>query len=506
MSTRRVLISVVVVVVVSVPLSTQDVPASCGVRDWFQLRDKVTQGGSSLLCKGAMDAAFEHRREAERELNQVVREAPGSDDALAADALLIALYSRHGQYRKALSQQLLVVTQSIPESCGVRDWFQLRDKVAQGGSSLLCKGAMDAAFERRRQAERELNQVVREARRSDDAYLAHWLLAMLYSRHGQYRKALSQLDQGRLERPEPEDPEQRRGLHDLEDMLSMFAALAQFPDLRIAHRARSVVQGEINGYGLVCIPATIHGVSATYILDTGATDSVLSESEAKRLGLAVRETSAKLSDVSGTPTSEKGLAEAPDLWIGRIHLKNVAFRVYPDGNEVLSGLPNGQKGVLGLPVLLALASFRVGKDKRIVVGSRESTPGDQSIPLAFDYQSTLVQIVVHERPLTLQLDTGAHKTYLYQTFADAFPSLMQLGQHRKEKITEMSGTSYEEAIEVPTVGYRLTPRVEMDLAPATVILKADTDEYRWDGNFGFDLLDKALPVTVDFRAMRLSFR
>jgi hypothetical protein len=211
-----------------------------------------------------------------------------------------------------------------------------------------------------------------------------------------------------------------------------------------------------------------------------------------------------LSDVNEDPTSANGLAEAPDLWIGRIHLKNVAFWVYPDGNDILSGLPNGQKGVLGLPVLLALAALRVEKDHRIVVGPRESTPSDQSIPLAFDYQWTLVQIVVHERPLTLQLDTGADKTYLYQTFADAFPSLMQLGQHRKEKIPEISGTSYQEAIEVPRVGFRLTPRVEMDLAPATVILNA-TGEYSWDGNFGFDLFDKALPVTIDFRAMRLSF-
>jgi tetratricopeptide (TPR) repeat protein len=485
----------------SVPLSAQDVPESCGVRDWFQLRDIVAQGGSSLLCKGAMDAAFEHRREAERELNQVVREAPGSDDARAALDLLIAFYSRHGEYRKALSQQVLVVVaRYIPESCGVRDWFQLRAKVAQGGSSLLCKGAMDEIFEHRREAERELNQVVREAPRSDDALPAHWLLAMLYSRHGQYRKALSQVDQAN----EAEDPEERQRLRPVDDMLSMFAALAQFPDLRITHRARSVVQGELNNDGHFYIPLTIHGVSANYILDTGATNGVVTASEAKRLGLVFHESSTKLSDVNEDPTSANGLAEAPDLWIGRIHLKNVAFWVYPDGNDILSGLPNGQKGVLGLPVLLALAALRVEKDHRIVVGPRESTPSDQSIPLAFDYQWTLVQIVVHERPLTLQLDTGADKTYLYQTFADAFPSLMQLGQHRKEKIPEISGTSYQEAIEVPRVGFRLTPRVEMDLAPATVILNA-TGEYSWDGNFGFDLFDKALPVTIDFRAMRLSF-
>jgi tetratricopeptide (TPR) repeat protein len=126
--------------------------------------------------------------------------------------------------------------QSIPESCEVRDWFQLRGKVAQGSSSLLCKGAMNAPFEYRREAERELKEVIREAPRSDDAYVAHWLLAMLYFRHGQYRKALSQVDQGILERPEAED---------LKAIRSMLGELAQFPDLRIAHSAPSLVQGEI---------------------------------------------------------------------------------------------------------------------------------------------------------------------------------------------------------------------------------------------------------------------
>ena len=97
MSRQRILIPVALLLAVaSVPLSAQNVPESCGVRDWFQLRDKVAQVGSSLLCKGAMDAAFEHRRESEHELKKVIREAPRTDDAIAAHHALWALYFRHG--------------------------------------------------------------------------------------------------------------------------------------------------------------------------------------------------------------------------------------------------------------------------------------------------------------------------------------------------------------------------------------------------------------------------
>lgn len=388
--------------------------------------------------------------------------------------------------------------QNVPESCGVRDWFQLRDKVAQGGSSLLCKGATDAAFEHRSEAEHELKKVIREAPRSDDALAAHRVLTALYHRHGQYRKALSQVDQGLTERPDAKD---------LKDIRSMLEVLAHFPDLEIAHSARSVVEGEINDYGFLCIPLTIHGFSATYILDTGASISMMSESEAKRLGLAVHETTTKVSDANGTLSAIR-LAEAPDLRIGRIHLKNVAFGISPGGNKFFSDLPNDHKGVLGIPVLLALASLRgeSATDNRIAVEARESTPSEQSIPLAFDNQTPLVQILFHERPLTFGFDTGANQTSLYKSFADAFPSLMQTGHHMQEERSGYTGPSYQDSIEVPIVRLSLTPRVEWDLAPATVLLNTDTD---FAGTFGLDMLiwlsQKHSPLTIDFRAMRLSF-
>jgi hypothetical protein len=154
-------------------------------------------------------------------------------------------------------------------------WFQLRDKVAQGGSSLLCKGAMDASFEHRREGERELKKVIGGAPGSDDAPAAHRVLTALYHRHGQYREALSQVDQGLSERPDAKD---------LKEIRSMLEVLAHFSDLEIARSARSVVEGEINDSGFWCIPLSIHGVPATYILDTGASMSMMSESEAKRLG------------------------------------------------------------------------------------------------------------------------------------------------------------------------------------------------------------------------------
>lgn len=396
-----------------------------------------------------------------------------------------------------------VSSQNVPESCGVRDWFQLRDKVAQGGSSILCRGAMDAAFEHRREAEHELKKVIREAPRSDDALAAHHALWALYFRHGQYRKALSEVDQSLRERPDDKD---------LKDNRSMLAVLAHFPDLEIAHRARSVVEAEVNDVPFLFAPLTIHGVSATYILDTGAAISMMSESEAKRLGLTILETTAKVSDANGTVSAVR-LAEAPDVRIGGIYLRNVAFGISPDSNAPFTDLPKDHQGILGIPVLLALGSLcgESATDNRLVVGARESTPGDQSIPFAFDNLSPLVEIRFREKPLTFGLDTGANETVLYKSFADAFPSLIETGHHKQKEGLAYSSTSHQDSVELPTLRLSLTPRVEMDLAPASVLLSTDAGGLkRWAaGTFGLDMLiwlsEKHSPLTIDFRAMRLSF-
>jgi hypothetical protein len=394
-----------------------------------------------------------------------------------------------------IASSAFLLAQNIPDSCGSRDWFQLRDRLAQGSVSLLCEGVMNAAFEHRRKAERELKEVIRKDPNSSAAFDAHETLISLYFRHGEYRKALLQVDQGLRERPDASD---------LKGFRSMVTVLAKSRDLHVAHRTRSVVQGEMIGDDFF-IPLTINGVGAAYGPDTGANISVICESEAKRFGLTIRETSTKLSDIVGTASAIK-LADAPDLWIGNVHLKNVAFAVFPDGNRPFADFPNGHKGILGIPVLLALESIRVEKNGRIVIGPEHETASGPALPLAFDAQNPLMQIDFQGRPLTFTFDTGAGKTYLYKPLADAFPGLIKTGEHRQQKVAGLSGNSFQEAIDVPSLLFPLAEDVEVELKPATIIMNATTDSSKWTaGNFGFDLLLKALPATIDFRAMQISF-
>ena len=375
-----------------------------------------------------------------------------------------------------LTSSGFLFAQNIPDSCAVRDWFQLRDSVAHDNGSLLCKGVMDAAFEHRHTAERELTEFIRKEPNSKEVGNARDTLISLSFRHGQYQKTLLQVDQGLRERPNAED---------LIGLRSMVAVLAQSPGLRVAHSARVTVQGE-------------------NILDTGANISVISESEAKRLGLVIRDTSSKIGDIGGSAGAMR-LTEAPDLWIGDFHLKNVAFAVLPDADEPFVGEPVDHQGVLGIPIFLALESLRFEKNGQIVVRPTHAGASRPSASLAFNGHNPLMQLLFQRKPLTFTLDTGADGTYLYKPFADKFPVLMQEGKQHQKQVTGVFGSSSQDSIDMGSLRLSVA-QSEVELKPATVILNATTDTSKWtDGNFGFDLLQKMLPVTIDFHAMQMSF-
>ena len=75
----------------------------------------------------------------------------------------------------------------------------------------------------------------------------------------------------------------RPGDADAKDADLLLTSLGEFPDQEVARTGVTAV--ELQGGDLLL---SINGVQATYWLNTGANVSILSESEAKRIGLAVR--------------------------------------------------------------------------------------------------------------------------------------------------------------------------------------------------------------------------
>src|ERR1035441_5937823 len=86
------------------------------------------------------------------------------------------------------------LAQNNPDSCTPHDWFLLKEQVAAGRTSLLCKGVIDASLERQVAAEHKLNAVVLKMPHSASSSDALEALANMYFREGRYREALTKLD------------------------------------------------------------------------------------------------------------------------------------------------------------------------------------------------------------------------------------------------------------------------------------------------------------------------
>jgi len=370
-------------------------------------------------------------------------------------------------------------------------WFELRDSVRQGGASAFYQGAVACAFNDARRCERKFRDVFNSAPSSDEAVEAHRILASAYFTHGEYKKALEQVNAILALRPTDADALGGR---------PVIAVLADTPDQKRAGRQTTV---ELQDGGL---PFSINGVHATYWFDTGAELSVLTESEAKRFGLRVHSASVQVGDLNGTQVNSR-IAVADELSVGSIRTKHVAFLVLPDNQPPFNEQSSGSRGLIGLPVLLAFDKFVWGADKSFEIGPESSHKRVPHADLCFDGNHPVVQVAYEKRPLAFVLDTGATNTDLYPSFASAFPELIRSATRTDSyKMEGVGGAKYMEAATLESLKFSIGG-FPATLKSVGVLLKPTNEVSRFfAGNLGIDLLQQAHKTTFDFKTMALSLQ
>jgi hypothetical protein len=372
------------------------------------------------------------------------------------------------------------------------DWFGLRDAVQAGGGPIFYRGAIESVFNQIGPAEKDLEAVIRGAPHSTDTHEARALLAQMYFRNGLYREAYRQLKGMAAEDPHAED---------VKNMTSLLRVLSAFNQVVVTRKA-STLPMFMNGSG-VYLPITLDGHEAHYSLDSGASPSLMSESEAKRLGLEIRATTTQMGSVTAQHIGAR-IAFVKDLVIGGLHLQNVAFDVLPDAQEPFVDSPEEQRGILGMPVLLAMQTLRWEPKGAFALGFQPQ-PKDLTIAnLVFDGMSPFTQVGVEGRQYEFSLDTGETRSILYAPFARAFPELLKAsGKKESHKLTGVAGSANYDSIVLPSVTLTLGG-FDTRLAPAPVLVQESTDKSNLVfGNLGRDLLNQARVITFDFHAMTL---
>jgi predicted aspartyl protease len=338
-----------------------------------------------------------------------------------------------------------------------------------------------------------LNEVIKAAPHSDDAYAARSALAQFYLRVGRFHDAEAQIEAMLAAKPYAAD---------LANVHSLYALLVAHPDMTVhSDRAASVLSQTIEGN--LFVPVTVNGSARSYMLDTGLDLSLMSEVEAKHLRLKPKSSTTRLNDISGLAGSAVRVVVVNDLAVGAIHLRHVPFLVVADTNGAFVGIPSDQHGILGIQPLVALRRLSFEANGVLTINGKDE-PGATTEPLLFVGTSPITQIAYQGRALPVTFDTGATQTTLNPPFAKAFPEVVRSGQSQNHDMHGLSGTTVQRSVSVPRLSLEFGRKVE--LAPATILLDQTTGASAWAGaNLGFDLMQQARPFTVDFSEMKIEF-
>jgi predicted aspartyl protease len=367
-------------------------------------------------------------------------------------------------------------------------WFELHDAIQHKKAPALYRGAVAYAFNDFHQAEVNFRSVIHSAPRSEQAYDAYEGLSHLYFEYGQYRRLISAMEERWAAFPHKSEEQNER------------AAMAPFRGLpdQVSGKPRP---STLHHDGNTFVPISIEGKASKYFFDTGAWVNCMSESEAKRLGLAVHESGGTLGTATGAKVGFR-TAVVEEFSAGNIRLRNVSFAVFPDDQEPWSALPVGQRGLLGIPVLLAFRTLRWTTNGTIEIGANARPKDLRASNLYFDNDHLLLVTDVQKRRVHGLFDTGAESTDLYEEFTKEFADLVR--ESGKKDSTEVRGVGHAESfdsITLPEVMFRIGG-VDTVLRPAHALLKQFGPKGTV-GNFGLDLMKQGRAFRIDLAAMTL---
>jgi hypothetical protein len=375
-------------------------------------------------------------------------------------------------------------------------WFELRTLASERQVDLFYRAAVEMAFHQDERAEEDLNRYIATQPATEMRLEARELLLGAAFRSGRYQDALFQAQQILALKPDAPD---------IANFLPTLQVLAPFARQTIVSRQPSSLKIELLDQNLV-LPVTIGEAAGNYILDNGFSLSGMSESEAKRLNLTVNTVATRIDTMSGAPVTVR-IAIVPDLILGGLRLRNVAFYVLPDDQPPFNQLPPGHRGILGLQVVLALGHFAWQPKSATftIYGNISSGPAHEP-NLAFDGSSIFARLTFRGRPVDTSLDSGAQNTIFYPAFVRQFPDIEKDGVIEQHRVTGVGGSASMKSLTLPSLDFQLGGR-SVILKPATVLLEDNNSaSNRFQGNLGMSLLNQADGVEIDFGSMTLTLK
>ncbi|HSQ79483.1 MAG TPA: retropepsin-like aspartic protease [Candidatus Bathyarchaeia archaeon] len=253
------------------------------------------------------------------------------------------------------------------------------------------------------------------------------------------------------------------------------------------------------------VTAAINGVEVPLLPDTGSELSMITRSDAERIGLEILDVDVAI----GTATGKVVKAQAclvPELRLGPISVRNAVFLVVPEARLHFSELRLQLRGLIGFPILAGLAELTFTRRGKLVVSS---PPHLEDPPNFFLGQTDPVLEAQYEgRRLLFFLDTGSFQTELFPSFFKAFaPEVLRFGIFRPATVEGVGGRATTPIYLMSGLSFRVAGEDVRFNKTIPVLPRTSGDpSERFDGTFGLDILDDLRELTVNYGAMRISLR
>jgi predicted aspartyl protease len=378
-------------------------------------------------------------------------------------------------------------------------FFELREALQKAGwdnpENLFYRGLVESRFGQEPAAVVDLQKFLAASNDQGLHRKANEEMASALVRLGRYGDAALALSEV-LRLTPPNDIDRT----DTENSRAFYESLADVAPQTVEFGEETAVQAEFNPLGTWNVPVEVNGHKGTWIFDTGANWSTVSESEAAEMGLALRETNTYVKGSTGKKNPLR-VAIAGDLRFGNAHLRNVVFLVLSDKALYVGPLKYQIRGILGIPVLRALGRVSMSA-KGVVRIEAKGASADAEPNLFLDGWDLVVDVRHGDRRLEMNLDTGANATSLNPSSRDALkPDEIASLKSERDKTAGAGGVMTRKTQVLPTFRLDILGRTE-ELTKVTVVGQQPTGDksYR-DGTLGMDALMSGF--TLDFRAMQL---
>lgn len=380
-------------------------------------------------------------------------------------------------------------------------YFELRDALAgiaddPSVDAEFFRGAVDQVFNRLDAAVSRLQGYLGAAEKGPPRRLikeAWVLLADAFRRLGRYREAAEARRQI-LDRFGPLlDADERTNC---ESQVSLWSALAGIPPPSVEIRKDTAIRMTNRHFSV-----RVGDRSFLVGYDTGASLSVLYESIARELGVAVYGPPIKV--LSGTGKWVDGrTGVVPEMTLGSIVVRNAVFLVLPDDYFPSAKARYGvdRRGLLGAPVLEAFREVTETRDGMLIIPAEPRPRPVQNMCLSGFMP--VVEAVHRGARLSLCLDTGSSATFLYPPFNRRYRGEINASSSLREVTMGGVGSSRTVAVRVlDEFAFRAGGK---DLFLRKVMVHTEethADSRYFHGTLGIDIMSWCARMTLNFGSM-----